>query len=364
MLKHCGISPESNKDLTNLRLFCCFTCKIQNVTFFHCGLVALNVVGNSYLHNIKIIQFSQKEIIFKLEYIAICQSQNNYSNYIHTITINQIFIHEYTNFILAFDYTKYNLKIYLQNLCFYNNRRSLRIKGRYYTIKEIFFTNCTFKDGSVIESSISPFNGNMMFINCKFYNKHHHDMIKIHIEICKYRSIECELFINNETFPMIPTNISFVECQFINNKHRVLFIENRAPALGKVNILFKSLNISHNNLLKTKTKDIILLINANIYIAGTFTVTNNKCDLSIMHFQSCNILFSGKVTFGKNFCSQVIKLDTYIKIMEHTAITFKDNIYHNNVISIKQNAEEYHQPYPFCFIQYVTINNNVKPEDY
>ena len=362
MFKHCGISSENKNHLTNLRLSCCFSCEIQNVTFFHYGLLAYNMIGNSYLHYIKIIQSSQLDLILNLEF-TLCQSQNNYSNYIHNITINQIFIHRYTTFALSFDFTMYNLKIYLQNLYFYNTRKHLRIKGRYYGNKEISFTNCTFTD-AVIVSSISPLNCNITFVNCKFYNKKHHDMIEVHIEVCMLKTTECELNINNETFPMILTNISFMECQFINNSHRILFIENRTPALGKVNILFKSLNISHNHLKKENIKkDIILLVNVNIYIAGMFIVTDNKCHLSIMHFQSCNILFSGKVILNKNHCSQVIKLDTYIKIMEYAAITFKNNVYYDNVISIKQSAEEYHQPYPFCFIQYIAINDNVKPED-
>ena len=176
----------------------------------------------------------------------------------------------------------------------------------------------------------------------------------------KFDFIRCELY--KETFPMIITNMSFVDCQFINNSHRLLYIENTGPALFKVNIIFRSLKILHNHV-KTEIKDIILLINVNIYIAGTFIVTDNRCDSSIMHFQSCNILFSGKVIFNKNKCDQVIKLDTYLKVQEYTAISFINNTYHNNVISIKQNAEEYNLPYPFCFIQYVTINDNVKPKD-
>ena len=187
-------------------------------------------------------------------------------------------------------------------------------------------------------------------------------MIKVHLELCMtFHAIRCEL--NNVTFPMILTNISFVDCQFISNNHtRLLLIENRTPALGKVNVLFRSLRILHNHM-KNKIEDIILLINVNIYIAGTFVATDNKCDLSIMHFQSCNILFSSKVMFNENECDQVIKVDTYLKVAEYTGITFINNTYHKNVISIEQNTEEYNLPYPFCFIQYVAKNDNVKLED-
>ena len=103
----------------------------------------------------------------------------------------------------------------------------------------------------------------------------------------------------------------------------------------------------------------------NVYIGGTFNVTKNRCELSIMHFQSCDILLHGKIIFSKNNCGQVILLNTYIKVMEYTNVTFNGNTYKNNVISIKENTEHYSQPYPFCFIQYTAVNDNViiKPKD-
>ena len=147
MFKHCGISSVHKKDLTNLRLSCCFSCTIQNVTFFHYGILAFNLIGNSYLHNIKMIQFSQ--LILMLQY-SICLSLNNniilYRDYIHNITINQIFIHGYTKFYIDHDFTIYHLNFFLPNSYFYNTSHTpLRIKGRYYGSKQISFTNCIFK---------------------------------------------------------------------------------------------------------------------------------------------------------------------------------------------------------------------------
>ena len=140
MFKHCGISPVRKKYLTNLRLHCCFSCTIQNVTFFHYGILA----DRKFLL-VKMIQFSQ--LVLMLQY-SICLSHNNevYSNYIHNITINQIFIHGYTKFYINHDFTMYHLNFFLQNSYFYNtNYTPLQIKGRYYGSKQISFTNCTFK---------------------------------------------------------------------------------------------------------------------------------------------------------------------------------------------------------------------------
>ena len=58
MFKNCR---TSQRELTNVRLSCCLSCKIENVTLFHYGITAFNLIGESYLHNIKIetVKFSQ-----------------------------------------------------------------------------------------------------------------------------------------------------------------------------------------------------------------------------------------------------------------------------------------------------------------
>ena len=262
----------------------------------------------------------------------------------------------------------YYLNIFLKNSYFYNvSGKALIILGKYSpTNKQIFVTNCIFKfitaEFEAIRFSISPINRNVSFINCEFYNIST-KVIQMDTQICKFESRACELFISNTTFPIIPTNISFVGCQFIYNSFRLLFIDNRAPALGKVNVQLRHLNILYNHLTALTEDHMIIFVNINVHIAGIFNVTKNRCRFSIIHFVSCDILLSGKILFDKNNCAQVIFLDTYIKVMEYTNITFKRNAYHKNVISINENAEEYHQPYPYCFIQYFTVNDNAKQKD-
>ena len=365
-IKHCGISPENKTTkFTNLRIFCCFSCKIQDVTFIQYGLLGYNLIGNSYLHNIKIIQFSQlccEEILFRYSH---CPSQSNYSNYIHNITMKKIFITNKVTLKIHFDHSMYCLNIFLRNSYFYNvSGQALLILGRYSsTIKQIFVTNCIFEfitaEYLAIHFAISPINRNVSFINCEFYHISK-KVIEMDIEICKFKTRACELFISNRRFPMIPTNISFIGCQFINNSFRLLFIDNRAPALGKVNVQLRHLNISYNHFTAVTEDHMIFFANINVHIAGIFNVTKNHCRFSIIHFLLCDILLSGKIIFDKNNCAQVIFLDTYIKVMEYTNISFKGNTYQKNVISINEIAEEYQQPFPYCFIQYLAVNDSVK----
>ena len=372
-IKHCDISPgNKTTKFTKLRIICCFSCKIQDVIFIQYGFLGFNLMGNSYLQNIKFMQFSQlccQEILLKY---SNCQSLNGSNNYIHTITINQFFIDGYINhkvrLSINFEHTMYYLKIFLQNSYFYNvSHTALQIKGRYFLpTKQIFITNCKFKfitaPINAIYFTISPFNINVSFINCEFYNISR-KVIAMYIQICKSEFHACELIISDRTFNMIPTNISFVGCQFINNRFGLLYIDNRTPALGKVNAQLRQLSISHNRITALTGDHIICLVNINVHIAGILNITKNHCEFSIIHFLSCDILLSGKIIFDKNICAQVIFLDTYIKVMEYTNITFKGNAYHKNVISINEIAEEYHQPYPFCFIQYIAVNDNVKPKN-
>ena len=91
---------------------------------------------------------------------------------------------------------------------------------------------------------------------------------------------------------------------------------------------------------------------------GPINVINNIVTLSIIRFHSCDILFSGEIKFDTNNCAQVISLDTYIKVMEYTNITFVSNGHLNNIIAI-ENAQGYYQPYPFCLFQYVAMDSNI-----
>ena len=61
-------------------------------------------------------------------------------------------------------------------------------------------------------------------------------------------------------------------------------------------------------------------------------------------------------------CNEVILMNTHIKVMEYTNISFIKNRCKNNVISIK-TSDEYYQPYPFCLFQYIAMNSSTVTKD-
>ena len=379
MFKHCKILPK-NRTRTNLKLFCCFSCKIENVTFVQYGIIGFNLIGRSYLNNIKVetMEFSQIccELIL-LDY-SFCPPWNKYSDHVHDITINQLLIQNYITCNIS-TYTNAGLQIYLhktmyhvnislKNSKFYNmNQPVLVIRNTFpLTTSHVFIINCTFElitAHCAIRIYVSSFNKTVSFINCIFRNNM--QLIAITTIVCRVPN-DCELIVTNAIMStnVLLTNISFVKCQFISNRNRIIWTNNRDPMLSnlKANILFEFLIISHNYLSAETTNDMISITTMNVHINGTFNVTNNHCGLTIVNFRSCDVLFSGKMIFNRNDCKGMISTNTHIKVMEYTNITFFKNRCHDDVILVEA-SDEYYQPYPLCLFQYIAMDSGTVTKD-
>ena len=299
----------------------------------------------------------------------------------HNVTINQLFIQNYikcntyayanVGLYVDLDYTVYNVKILLINSHFYNmDRTALHIESRCSpTIKRIIsITNCTFgliNANAAIQILASPINQGITFTNSKFYCNEK-NLIRVDVTLPPNNRFACRLvnYIHQQLLLAV-INIRFINCQFRSNRQKVLTIENKVVASHQVNVLFESLNILHNSYSQFKSiqyNDIISVTKANIHIRGPINVAENHALLSIIRFQSCDILFSGKLTFDTNYCNEVISLDTHIKVMEYANITFMYNKYFSKLITI-ESTEDYYQPlYPFCLFQYITMNSSKMEE--
>ena len=384
VIKHCSILSNNRTSLYNLKMSCCFSCKLENVTFLQYGLTAMSLIGESYLHNIKleIMQFPEfccQAILIQYMYTT-CPSWNSHIRHTDNVTINQLFIQNYIKYnpyvysnvglYVDLDYAVYNVKILLMNSHFYNmDRTALYIESRCFpTIKRIIFIkNCTFElinANPAIQILASPVNQIISFTNSKFH-RNEKDLIRVDVSIPPYNTFACTLVkYSHQEFLLTAINISFIKCQFSSNRQKLLTLENKLVALDHVNVLFKSINILHNSYSrfnKIQYDDIISMTNVNIHISGPVNVVENHAFLSIMRFQSCDILFSGKITFHKNYCNQVISIDNHIKVMEYTNITFINNNYFSKLITIESTEYNY-QPYPFCLFQYITMISSTMEE--
>ena len=234
------------------------------------------------------------------------------------------------------------------------------------TTSHVFIINCTFElitAFRAIRIYVSSINKTVSFINCLFHNNM--ELIVITTVVCRAPN-DCELIITNAIMStnVMLTNISFKKCQFIGNRNIIIRMDKRDPILSnlKANLLFESLAISHNHLSVDTTTNLISIATMNVHINGTFNVTNNQCRQVIVHFRSCDILFSGKMIFDKNHCTEVISTNTHIKVLEYTNISFFKNRCNNDVILVEA-SDEYYQPYPLCLFQYIKVNSSTVIKD-
>ena len=380
VFKYCSKLPLNKSEITNLQVSCCFSCKIEKVTFLQYGFTGLNLIGKSYLCNIKVEIIKYVELCCQRIFLRynICPSLYHYSNYSHVVIINQLLIHRHITYRITahqdnvglyihLDHTFYHISILLANSYFHNmNRQALKIKGRCSTTTIIIHAeNCTFKDivdNPIIIFLISPFNRYIYFINCNF----HDNVGKIFLSVGLRHNPGCNIENNLNSKLKVSTNINFVRCEFSNNKQEVLIIENTLQKLGKVNVLFESLTI-YNTKIKKQIHDvhetaIIFVAEMNVRINGSVNIVKNKAQVSIAKFKSCDVLLNGKLLFDSNCCSDVLFMDTYMKVTEDANITFVNNKYHDNLIVVA-NTDKYYKPNPFCFFQYIAIDANINVND-
>ena len=86
MFKHCNMLLNKI-GRTTLKLFCCFSCKVENITFVQYGIIGFNLIGRSYLNNIKVGFSNICHRLILLQY-STCLSWHKYSNHVHNVSIN------------------------------------------------------------------------------------------------------------------------------------------------------------------------------------------------------------------------------------------------------------------------------------
>ena len=208
--KRCGLLPEHVMNLTNVKLSCCFSCIIENVTLINHGVMAFNLIGRSYLNNVKLEIVHPLLLCCQTIFIkyTTCLSWNSYNYHTHVLTVNQLFsygtmkYHKSTDnpsVFLHLESTMYVVNTLLANSYFYNmDRAALKIKNRCSpTTKVIIVENCSFElisgSDSIVTVLISHINKITKFIKCVFYGN---SAQVISISVILRRTFMCKLATN------------------------------------------------------------------------------------------------------------------------------------------------------------------------
>ena len=176
-------------------------------------------------------------------------------------------------------------------------------------------------------------------------------------------------------------------CDFLSNEIKaVMSIQSSHISLnGKINLLqnevesvliFKSSTVLFNGVMtisrNKKFGSIMEMHSCNVTFNGSNNIHGNVNTSSeyIIHFVSCDVLFSKNVTITYNLGKRIIALksdegSTYIKVMEYSYIIIARNV-HTDSLIVVENYPAYNNPYPFCLFQYIALQNTstVLPSHY
>ena len=251
---------------------------------------------------------------------------------------------------------------------------AIHVKNMCATNTNLFtISNCTIH--SIVSNTLpliivelSKYNKYILFKNCAFKNNHGFHSV-VYIGITKSTSIKCTLIPWAANQSHIFSAINLKQCQFNLNEGKLLRMENineddtqelkiKLYIIGPV-FITKNKNIAISD-------DLLSFEEVAVHITGPVLISYNSVGShSLLSFRSSEVIFYDTITFKTNNCAQVISLITqsgYIKVMEHTNITFIQNKCRNKLIDVIAGYFVFN----FCLFQYMAYNKSsaVVPSNY
>ena len=282
----------------------------------------------------------------------------------------------------------------------------------------VWIMNCTFESNlihqmqvtSLITAEVPQFNVALNLFDCKFYhNKDQEYLVSLKMNfdfnIIMHRDIACTnitfsnctfmsnrgglLYFNNLDLPYCEPSLLFIGPIYIDETtvttdNNMIYIHNTFVHIhGPVTIFNNTayydimvfdackiftngpMIISHNLVF---AMSIISLHICNVLFRGPITISDNLPSDSIMQFISCDITFDKHIIFISNECDKIITIKskhTFIKVIQHTNITFLYNKCYDKLIDFEINDDHNH-PYSFCLFQFIATTNKstVTSKDY
>ena len=341
--------------ITGLYILRCFSCILDKLILNNFGIIAHNLIENSYLNEIHIQH--TKELLCQgitLQYWDDDQLLNNYDEY--HLLINKLKITGNRNGSRCYNFNDmYSTGVYMNVT---RNVKNVTVKSSTITItnslfKEIFHTaihvknkcatnkisflinNCTFYSNTrinapLIEVSSSSYNKLIVFKNCKFYKNCGIDSL-VYIRITDSTEIVCMAIPTNQDHTF-STSIYFKECKFTYNTGNLLTIVDGASQKCKIKLSIKGpVYITENKMYHWNNKpmhtDLISFEKVAVHIFGPLFISHNYVTSrrSVFSFKSSEVTFYDTVIFSSNKCGQIIILRlkyTYIRVMEYSDVTF------------------------------------------
>ena len=358
----------------------CYNCTIRYVMFKGYGIIANNLLGESYLEGIIIYLDVAKDLPhwYNQGIKLMNYGDSPHINY-NLIHINKISVdgfpgsqpfHDYVDIGMRLDLekTNYSTKLTLSEskFAYLYTQRVLQI-GLLQGLSlrnTLLINNCKFQSNgelstvsrSTIRILISNINMSLYFTNCLFYKNWN----VISISILNYDNsfVKQQNSSDDYIFPVnwciFPSYICIRDSDFLDNGGPLIHIESKKISTCFVQFSIIGPFIIHRN--NANSEDLIGIYQAVVNIIGEAEFSQSIHARNIIFFHSCTVTFHDKILFTLSLhCDQILTVQSefaYINVLENANIEFVDNSYNNYVI--KAIVKDY-IPYPPCFFQYITF---------
>ena len=359
----------------NLLINLCYSCTIDNVIFINLGLKGVNLIGNSYLTKIMI-----KFRVSKQNFLVFCQGitlyywdKPAYEDHKHLLVMNQLIVSGKTNGSKCYNSDPVgiyiavsmieNSLIIINNSLFHGlHHTAIMIRNQCFGNNTVIVENCMFEDNTrndisenflvtvrpLIDIVLSHSYKTVLFKQCSFkrnYNDHHL------VSILTNASWACYGKMKHCVGPF--TNITFMRCQFSKNKGELMNIKGTSC---KANLLITGPSYFDRSAMQVRrNNNLMAILYMIVQLIGPITISTNHAR-SIMHFESCEIIFYGNIMIESSSCDQVITLRfTSIEVREYANITLLKNKHLNKLIETEHEND--YKVYPLCIFQFVTLQN-------
>ena len=393
VFRQCKASPRDQQYSgfeANLVLHLCWSCTVDNVTFFQYGLMGHNVYGWPFLSNV-VIKLIESNSSLYLNYHGLLLTYSTLSGKNQSriaCILNEVFVSGHNNKYLStndipnikwaafikINQTNYHFTIEIKNCLFKDINQGVMSISSFSTASDttVLLQNCHFFKNNepgtanvpMIEIQLISISTMLSFSNCTFQH------------IARWR---CTIFINLSLFNphlvpfhLIPpiyksqrkaAKVLINGCTFFNTRNPLLHVTGHLTKFDHDIIHLGPLEVQVM-VSNEEFKDYAIYLHyLTVIMKGPLTIMRSQALSRFIIFETCVVVFTGRITLTSNVCAYLIALKSdslFIALTQNTSITLSNNCVSNEIIEVDNNP--YNNPFPYCIFQFVTIEN-ISSED-